>query len=300
MLKRILLGCLMILISTPCFATWYETEGTAQIKNGNVSEARASAIDEALRQAMLESGSFVSSSQTVNNGIYEDEVFNIASSNDIKQYTLLNEKRQNGFLTVKIKVFIDDLTPQECVGQNYRKTIMPVLFVYGPNQFQASVNGLNDVNKYITQNFTEELKKNPKNITQPYYNKYLNIDPVKTTIKKENLIQTIKQLAKDYDSQYIVVGVIRGLNQYKKDSSWFQQNFGSNLRNVSFDIYVFDGFTGQEVFSHNYSQEAKWDIPTGTDINSEFFRNSEYGMAIAQLLKKIRNRCSCNYRMRIS
>lgn len=66
---------LFMLATVPCQAQWYETEGTAQIRNGDTAQARIKATDEAIRQAMLESGSFVSTTQNMTDGVYGDDFF---------------------------------------------------------------------------------------------------------------------------------------------------------------------------------------------------------------------------------
>ena len=276
---------LFMLATVPCQAQWYETEGTAQIRNGDTAQARIKATDEAIRQAMLESGSFVSTTQNMTDGVYGDDFFNITSNNNIKQYSLISEKRHNGFLTVKIRVFMDE-EPTSCTGKSYRKAVMPILFVYGEQQYQASENGLEGINTWLTSQFTQELKNNPTNITTPFYNKNTGIDPARTNTSTEKLATTIRHIARTQDVQFVSFGVIRDLAKHKEDSSWLKQNFGDDYREISFDIYVYDGLTAQEVFHSNYHHTSKWDLGSPVNLYSEFFAQSAYGFAAKQLIKK--------------
>ena len=69
MLKHIILLFLLFIAGMgTAFAQWFEAEGSAQIRNGDTPAARQEAIDDAMRQVMLESGSFVTSSQNVRDG----------------------------------------------------------------------------------------------------------------------------------------------------------------------------------------------------------------------------------------
>ena len=159
MLKHFLKSLVLfssLLLFNEAFAAWYETEGSAKIQNGDVVQARTKAIEEALRQAMLESGAFVSTNQNMTNGILDDDELTIASNNNFNQYTLVSEKREKGYLTVKIRLYIDS-DPKQCIGMNYKKNILPVLFTYANNQHQETQTGLNGFNKSLTLKFQQFL-----------------------------------------------------------------------------------------------------------------------------------------------
>lgn len=283
-----LISFIFLFIAVPCYAKWYETEGTATIRNGDVVTARAQATDDAIRQAMLESGSFVSTSQTINNGVYSNDSFNIASNNNIKQYALVSEKRHNGFLTVKIRIFMDE-QPQACLGANYGKSILPVLFVYGDKQYQNSERGLKNINTWLTTEFTKELNKYQAIITKPFLNKNTDIDPISTTKGKNQLKTMVEHLARTADVQYVLLGVIRDISMHKANDSWLAKTFGDDFREISFDIFAYDGLTTVKVFEANYKDVAPWTLTQEADIYSNFFNNSPYGIAINKLLKKATN-----------
>ena len=177
-------------ISINANAAWYETEGTAPIKNGDISQARSKAIDEALRQAMLQSGSFVTSEQEITNGKISKDSFNLSSASNVNQYSLISETRNNGFLTVKIRTFIDNQM-QMCLGDSYTKTIMPILFIYDNNQYQNSNFGLVNFNIELTKSLSNLLGNSRKFNNLPYYNKNLGIDPIKYSPSKDHLSEIL-------------------------------------------------------------------------------------------------------------
>lgn len=283
---KLLAILIILLFSSPCYAQWYETEGSAQIRHGDVAEARSRAVDEAIRQAMLDSGSFVTSEQGMNNGTLSTDNFNMSASLNMRQYNLLSEKRENGFITVRVQVFVDT-TNQNCLGSNYPVNLLPVLFKYDDGQYQQSINGLEGFNIELTSKLNSLLKNKEKIINRAFFNKNIGIDPLKRNLNEVNLRKTIQQLAIDSDSQYVVAGVLRDLSKHKQDDSWLNENFGDDFREFAISIYVFDGYTGEIIFSKDYSTNAVWKFSGEVNIHSEFFWSSAYGLAVNSILNKI-------------
>lgn len=283
-LKSLVLFSSLLLINE-AFAAWYETEGSAKIQNGDVVQARAKAIEEALRQAMLESGAFVSTNQNMTNGILDDDELTIASNNNFNQYTLVSEKREKGYLTVKIRLYIDS-DPKQCIGMNYKKNILPVLFTYANNQHQETQTGLNGFNKSLTLKFQQFLSSTNELNVIPYYNQNLGIDLANHSHRNSNhMMQSIDQLAINKDAQYIVFGVIRDINLHPSTLNWFSKAMGNKEREFSLEIFVYDTITKEILFSNNYKTKAQWDIDeNNTNTDSEYFWQSEYGENILEKL----------------
>ena len=283
-LKSLVLFSSLLLINE-AFAVWYETEGSAKIQNGDVVQARTKAIEEALRQAMLESGAFVSTNQNMTNGILDDDELTIASNNNFNQYTLVSEKREKGYLTVKIRLYIDS-DPKQCIGMNYKKNILPVLFTYANNQHQETQTGLNGFNKSLTLKFQQFLSSTNELNVIPYYNQNLGIDLANHSHRNSNhMMQSIDQLAINKDAQYIVFGVIRDINLHPSTLNWFSKAMGNKEREFSLEIFVYDTITKEILFSNNYKTKAQWDIDeNNTNTDSEYFWQSEYGENILEKL----------------
>jgi hypothetical protein len=283
-LKSLVLFSSLLLINE-AFAAWYETEGSAKIQNGDVVQARTKAIEEALRQAMLESGAFVSTNQNMTNGILDDDELTIASNNNFNQYTLVSEKREKGYLTVKIRLYIDS-DPKQCIGMNYKKNILPVLFTYANNQHQETQTGLNEFNKSLTLKFQQFLSSTNELNVIPYYNQNLGIDLANHSHRNSNhMMQSIDQLAINKDAQYIVFGVIRDINLHPSTLNWFSKAMGNKEREFSLEIFVYDTITKEILFSNNYKTKAQWDIDeNNTNTDSEYFWQSEYGENILEKL----------------
>ena len=283
-LKSLVLFSSLLLINE-AFAAWYETEGSAKIQNGDVVQARTKAIEEALRQAMLESGAFVSTNQNMTNGILDDDELTIASNNNFNQYTLVSEKREKGYLTVKIRLYIDS-DPKQCIGMNYKKNILPVLFTYANNQHQETQTGLNGFNKSLTLKFQQFLSSTNELNVIPYYNQNLGIDLANHSHRNSNhMMQSIDQLAINKDAQYIVFGIIRDINLHPSTLNWFSKAMGNKEREFSLEIFVYDTITKEILFSNNYKTKAQWDIDeNNTNTDSEYFWQSEYGENILEKL----------------
>ncbi|MGN1393478.1 MAG: flagellar assembly protein T N-terminal domain-containing protein [Succinivibrionaceae bacterium] len=287
MIKYVLLT--LSVITCICLSTanaeWIETEGTAQIKSGDISTARSQAIDEALRQAMLESGAFITSEQNFDEGIIKNDNFNIAASNNLRQYNIVSEQQKDNFFIVKIRVFIES-TNQICNAANYKKTILPVLFIYGPNQYQQSIDGLNDINVSVTQKLSS-IMNDGKQIIRPLFVKNLGLDPSLLKPSSEKISSSIKHLGREYDTQYIILGVIRDLSITPPDGNILSQMFKDPYRNFSISIYTMNAISGDVVYNKDYTSTAKWDLSsTHNDVNSSAFWHSTYGLTITEILKK--------------
>ena len=234
---------------------------------------------------MLDSGAFVSTNQNMTNGILDDDELTIASNNNFNQYTLVSEKREKGYLTVKIRLYIDS-DPKQCIGMNYKKNILPVLFTYANNQHQETQTGLNGFNKSLTLKFQQFLSSTNELNVIPYYNQNLGIDLANHSHRNSNhMMQSIDQLAINKDAQYIVFGVIRDINLHPSTLNWFSKAMGNKEREFSLEIFVYDTITKEILFSNNYKTKAQWDIDeNNTNTDSEYFWQSEYGENILEKL----------------
>ncbi len=285
MLKHIILLFLLFITGMgTAFAQWFEAEGSAQIRNGDTPAARQEAIDDAMRQVMLESGSFITSSQNVRDGVISDDSFNIASSGNIRQYILLSEKRDGSFFRVKIRVFVDTVQ-NKCLGAAWKKTIMPVLFIYDREQFQESMHGLQGINAAATREVTRMLSGLGGVITKSYYDRNLGIDPLKRAPDSKKLEETLRQLSRNFDAEYLLTGVIRDLSRSRSDDGWLSA-FGDEIREFSISFYLFDGLSGEQISGSDYHAAAVWNPDSGAGVQSREFWTSPYGQEIKKILER--------------
>jgi hypothetical protein len=285
MLKFIIL-LFTLLISINSYAQWFDAQGTAQIKHGDVSTARNNAIDDALRQAMLESGSFITTEQEVINGTISKDSFNLSSSNDVKQYTLVSERQENGFITVQIRVFIDN-PMNMCLGEAYPKNVMPVLFTYDLKQYQESSYGLTDFNTEFTRVLTSKLSNKSRINTLPYYNRNLGIDPLKFTPNDIQLNNTLIELTSTNDAQFIIIGVIRDITLHEREGM-FNSLVGNKDRELEVSIYLYNALTNTLIYSNDYNGSAPWDDKIYTSKSSTFWQ-SAYGKLVQTVVNRISN-----------
>lgn len=287
MLKYIIILLFLFLAGTgTAFAQWFEAEGSAQIRNGDTPAARQEAIDDAMRQVMLESGSFITSSQNVRDGVISDDSFNIAASGNIRQYILLSEKKDGSFFKVKIRVFVDTVQNQ-CLGAAWKKTVMPVLFTYDSEQFQESMHGLQGINAEITKVVTRTISGFGGVISRSFYDKNLGIDPLRHAPDSKRLDTTLRQLARNFDTEYILTGVIRDLSRSRPDDGWLNRTFGDDIRQFGVSFYLFDGLTGELISGSDYRGAAEWKADYGrSGVQSREFWDSPYGQEVRKVLEK--------------
>ncbi len=283
---KIIILLFTLLYASLSYAQWFETEGTAQIKNGDVALARTKAIEDALRQAMLESGSFITSEQEISNGAISKDNFSLSSSNDVKQYTLVSQSQKDNFLTVRIRVFIDNQF-NLCLGEAYPKNVLPILFTYDLNQFQESSYSLTDLNAEITRAITSKLNTKPRLNVLGYYNKNLGLDPIRLNPNKDKFHKTLLELALTKDAQFIILGIIRDISTRQREG--LLNSFMDNEnRALALSIYVYNALSGSLVYSNDYSGDAPWDKNI-TNAKSSVFWESQYGKLVTTIINGISN-----------
>ncbi|WP_094751838.1 flagellar assembly protein FlgT [Psychromonas sp. CD1] len=280
--------CLLILFSCSAHAIWFEGEGNAPIYKGDVEQARKLAVQDALLSLMYQGGASIRSLQIVQSGVFEAQQLSIRTNGEIHEMHLLAETIKNKKISVTITADIYSL--QNCQRDGYAKT----LFV-GPiqleNREQAQLGGLYNIDEEISKRLFNSFHANTSKIDARYLmtrpltsntNSYYNIE--------NKMLNLSRDLAAQFDVQYILFGRIEDMSSYtKSDSILGIETTSINMRNYRIQIYVIDAINKETVFRRSYATDAPWkfDFTRQFDIQSNTFWSSEYGEKINDISQKI-------------
>lgn len=262
--------------------------GHAPIINNNIPDARNAAVKDAIRQALLQTGANISSEQEISNGAITRDQFKIKSSSNIKSYSIVSQENNGTYLSVTIKADIRS-NSKSCSSNNFAKSISTIRFSYDENQRFYSERGLIDIHKELTRQFYSRLLQDNKYFdVKPWLDFNYNIDlrSISNNYQSNKLKQQIKQLTTKMDSQYLMLGSIRDITFSDPDGNMITKYFNNPNRNISFSIYIIDGYTGDLIFAKNYSGKAVWQFgeKEHVDVKSNNFWQSEYGKKINELI----------------
>lgn len=132
-------------------AKWYSATGEGEDRNA--------AVNDAIRNIILQSGASVHIEESFKNGVMQKDSFSIKSTSPIKRLVVLNEQTSFHRVTVNIKAFINENQVKKgCSVANIKKTMIPVAFKYSDSQAYQGSMGIEGIEKIITKQFHENLR----------------------------------------------------------------------------------------------------------------------------------------------
>jgi len=253
------------------------SQGQAEIQQGAVIEARFKAIQQAIRHAAKSAGGRHSSRDLIANT------------------KVVDEWRENNHYFVQIVAVVGQ---QEGCQATYKKRIVATAFPIVTSG-QISGNESQDLFGGIPREIMNHLMETGDFIgrnqtrTVLYARPDLAPDMITTSQYSDN---TIQQLARQNNSQFVLSGVIR---DFAVESTDYIRGAGllaqakSALRDVivrrgiTVDVYVHDGLSGALLFQHRYSDSILGDvwIPVGYSVGSARFKATPAGEKISRIIK---------------
>lgn len=278
---------LLVLLGLPATlqAQWYQVTGSAPLIQGELDYARQQALEDALRQALLQAGANVSSLQALKNGALSQDIFLIRASGDIRQYQILQEQQRSQRLYLTVRANIRN-QQHACEGQQYAKGISLIRFSLVSPQ-QARYGQLFDINKAVTQALYQRLQNQRQTfVTQRWLDANLGLTPQFFAQGDVRITPQIQQLARDTESQYLLFGTLDDLSLQQTDDGLISQWFSHPQRVFALHLYLFDGLSGKLQQTYQYQGLAPWTFDKQAKVNvyEQTFWQSPYGAEIGQLL----------------
>jgi len=284
----LIISTLIMLFSCSAHAQWVSAQGEADIIDGNYLSAKNKATKEAVKQALLSAGASVSSLQQVQNGIITQDSFEVRSEGEIRQIVTQSEQREGNKVIISLQV--DIVTAMnKCRFVKYAKSLALAKFTIAFRE-QASNGSLFDIGSEFSRRLYQELQKMPQLFdTRQWIDAVMPFKPSKLLDPRTKNRNKLFALSQSTDSQFIILGVINDLSLHYEDKRLTKSWFNDEQRNFSVKIFVFDGMSGERLFTKQYQTRAKWRYKETDiiDLRSNAFWQSHYGVAITELLESI-------------
>jgi len=273
-------------LSTSAVAQWYEAQGHAYINEGDEKIARTTAMENALKKALLVAGASVSSVKQVVNGLLTQDEINIRASGNVNSFELVDEIYENNMVTVTIRADIFTQA-QQCFSADYKKSLL-LTKSHIINREQANIGNIYNIDSAVIKKLAGKLKSNGlyletklalRNSAQ--FSRHIN------NLQDEKIKETTLSLANMTDSQYVLYSEIQDLSfddNANNDWQFWQEDIHNRHFNIA--LYIYNGTNGEMVFNKEYRQSAPWKYTkrARVDVNSKSFWQSHYGNIIDQTL----------------
>lgn len=273
-----------------------EVKGQAAIKDGARLLARKMAIQDAIRQASLQNNSHINSRTVIKQNSIELDSYTLTTSALISHSQVIDEWTKAGIYHIRALVHLS--SANKCTSQ-YRKGIAATAFplVQASHTSMSESNDLSTgIPREIANILTESGAYLGRNKTRINLYKDPGLAPEMIDLHPFNISADIT-LAEQSRVQFILSGVIRDLEKspshYNRGSgfiAWLKSftRYFNATRNISFDVYVHDGYSGALLFQHRYKETATGDIwiPENTMVGSEQFKATDTGNKITELMNQ--------------
>lgn len=280
-------------------ASWVEATGSSPIINGNIEGARQKAMENALKQATLQSGIHIKWQQSQRNGQADTNNFDIAGSANVQHASVVREWKEDNLLKLLVRANIQQKL--ECatdVANTYRKTLLVSGFSL-QNPLSSMVGNIINADRALASYLSKQLNSGGSLLVfeSSQYRLYDELINAPTSETSQRTLTKAVSAAKDMGVQFVLSGVIRDLSMHDPsaiDSSWINSfkrtlGFKSDKRTFALELFIHDGFSGAIVFQKNYRLDEKWDLDLNESapFGSPAFWNSQYGASVGNLLDDI-------------
>ena len=250
---------------------------------------RNDAVNDAIRNVMLQAGADVKIEQNYKNGVLQSDNVNIMSRSPIKKLVVMSEQTTFSKVTVTIKAFIDErFAKARCSEAAVHKAVLPVSFRFADSQaYQGSI-GIEGISKELDKLVMENLYNTSSFVTRPLVRANLNTSN-SPNMSNNFQVSNLSSLADRYGSQYIILGSINSVSTSEVGNNVLTKLMYVPTRTINFDIDVYDAINEQIIFHRNYTAEADWPFKQSEyiDLRSDRFKSSEYGQRVYGLAAEV-------------
>ncbi len=285
-MRLLLITISFVLASFSAYSQWYEAQGKAYITNGDSEAARVTAMENALKRALLVAGASVSSVQQVINGVLTQDLISIRASGTVNSFELIEETHIGNMLSVKVRA---DIFPQEkqCFSEDYRKSILltrsNILY-----REQANIGGIYNLDSEVMRKIGAKINDQGHYLDAKLTIKNKNsFTRLNESMQHEKIKSLVMSLSDHTDTQFVMFSEIQDISFTERTNNrmkfWQSDTFD---RHFNFNLYIYDGDNGELVFDKQYQQSAPWTFKKRetVDTRSNTFWQSEYGNAINHTL----------------
>lgn len=280
-------------------AEWLQVTGKASLAHGRYELAREQAMEDALRQAVYQYGVSIESQQSIQNGQFKDENFQISSRGQIKQSVIQSESEADGFLLLTVNVDVVDLPLcEDSQGSLYKKEVAVLGFaLQSPDQ--ANIGGLQSIDRGFASMLAQQLQKTEAVVVfeQSQVGMHKDLRNAPSHYTEQLTLTHVVDYAKQAGVQFVVSGVIRDLGF--EDPESFSNDYWTKLKRLAkksnlnrrfvVDVFVHDGFSGSIVWQKQFEVTGLWqaDLTEKVGFETPAFLQTDYGQKVVKLTQTL-------------
>jgi len=286
---------LLSLASTQLTAKTVDVVGEAIIYDDDIEDARYRATQQAIKQAVLESGSRVNVKDKLSNGELESHL-EIRSAGRVQEANIISEKQEGDILSLIARVEVTADSQCSTGHTNYYKKTVGVTGFELQSPQQARLGQLSNIVRELPKNLANEINKHGyiKALTATNIAIYPDLINAPSSTNVDGSLTNVTRISEQLGVQYVISGVIRDIsevylrNPNDRDSKDLLSENIDKERNFVVDIYIYDGFSGALLFEHRYSEIGNWDISDHARVGfgTAKFWSIHYGRIVQQVLKE--------------
>lgn len=269
----------------PAAASVVEAKGSAVLGQGSVVQARKLALQDAMRQALLQGGASVQSDSKVDLNILESDSVRVRATGVVKDVVVLDEwlNEDDGLYYVSIRARVEPQEPeqQRINDGRYRKKVAVAQF-HVLDRYQ--IHDLPGIEIALAKDLMGRLERQAG---------VLSVDATRYLLPKSGLPylasgstsqQVISDLSQTLGVQFILDGIIMDMGKT-------EHLFGVGLRHIEVELTLYDGITGSVVSKFRDSgtvwEQRLLDFPTTTPALNEKFFAAPIGQETDKVLRHL-------------
>ncbi len=263
-----------LIFSTELYAAWYEVNGEATVVSTK-EVARIHAIEDALYKAMSFSGADIGTLSFIQPFLEDPKEEYQFTNHEVRYVRIVNEDISSGKVRLKVRV---DIYPSArgCHVDQYKKTFtVGLIDIIEPTQ--AVMGGIYNLGKDYGNIISRQL--NEESLS------FYSVGTTEYEIRKDQP-EVVKMLAQDTGAQYLMTATIGDLTATVKSSLLRGETIN---RQFAMEVSVFDGKTGNEMYTKNYREVALWPFPKTSKIDTKGARfwSSTYGEMMIRVSRNV-------------
>lgn len=284
--RRFSMLSVLLLFSMPLYAQWYESTGRASIVNQDIDQARAQAIESALRQSLDFAGGRVASVERVVDGVLTGHYMEWSTDGAIEHAQLVNERRQGNTVEVTVRTQIRQIYDQ-CPAANFRKGVAVVPFELAQPE-QARHGDLWQLERSSAEQFSRLLGHGSNSFFLAHtLERKIGLVNLRTAANSQSMAGFARRVGKDTDAQYVIGAVFDDIST--EDEPGVNYTFwrpAKQQRNLALTLYAFDSSSGELLTRARVEGRSPWgfDYNEAVDPHSQQFWRSTYGTLLNQRL----------------
>lgn len=297
-----------------------EAKGTATLINGDLTNARRLAINNAMEIASLRAAAFVSSNTRVQEGLITESNTRVSSQGLISDVQVIHEQLIGDQLEVFIRASV--VSENGCAGGHSQLAYYKHIgFTAFPLQqaSHANLGSIHDISTRMPQILARELQAYPgfESHVATHISLHPDIANSPTQILSDGTLTNLQRHSEQSNMQFIVSGVIRDISSLDPPQPGEPNVFAGlfkrlaysdekNLRALIADIYIHDAQSGGLLWQNRYRTAGRWERgQEKTGFGSEAFWRQDYGQQVRNtlidIIQDINSQLQCEpFRARIT